>query len=146
MKGLGLRGSVLKEWVNQEKKICDAIAQGQERSIEAEQKEGASRAQMQERTIELEHRSLELRISLQELQNAAPTPVNVSPADNGTRTTLWKSLQRCLRTFDKKKYNLYANMMCFERLASGQLWAREHWATALSECFQGKHESTWGLF
>ncbi|KAG0414595.1 hypothetical protein HPB47_008246, partial [Ixodes persulcatus] len=75
-KELGLKGSALKEWVDQERENTRA-----------------ARAQEQERSVKAEHRSLELRIRLQELQNASPIPVTTSSAENGTGTTLWKSPQ-----------------------------------------------------
>ncbi|KAG0444549.1 hypothetical protein HPB47_013669 [Ixodes persulcatus] len=99
------KGSALKEWEDQER----------ERSIEAEQKERAARAQ-----------DLELRIRLQELQNAAPIPVNATPADNGTGTMLWKSPQRWLPTFGEKKEDLDAYLVRFEGLARGKMLPREH--------------------
>ncbi|CAN7939481.1 unnamed protein product [Ixodes hexagonus] len=120
-KELGLKGSALKEWVDHER-----------------ENERAARAQEQERSVEAEHRSLELRIRLQELQNASQIPVTTSSAENGTGTTLWKSPQRWLPTFDEKKDDLDAYLMRFERLASGQMWPREHWATALSVCLAGE--------
>uniref|UniRef100_A0A6B0VDB5 Putative reverse transcriptase n=1 Tax=Ixodes ricinus TaxID=34613 RepID=A0A6B0VDB5_IXORI len=120
-KELGLKGAALKEWVDQERENTRA-----------------ARAQEQERSVEAEHRTLELRIRLQELQNASPIPVTTSFAENGTGTTLWKSPQRWLPTFDEKKDDLDAYLLRFERLASGQMWPREHWATALSVCLAGE--------
>ncbi|KAG0438629.1 hypothetical protein HPB47_016934, partial [Ixodes persulcatus] len=117
----GLKGSALKEPLDQER-----------------MKERAVRAQEQERSIEANHRSLELRIRLRELENAAPVPVNASPAYNRNGTTLWKGPQRWLSTFDEKKDGLDADLMRFERLASEQMWPCEHWATALSVFLDGE--------
>ncbi|KAG0444929.1 hypothetical protein HPB47_013214, partial [Ixodes persulcatus] len=45
---------------------------------------------------------------------------------------------RRLSKFDEKKDGLNAYVMRFERLASGQMWPREHCATALSVFLAGE--------
>lgn len=116
-KELGLEGAALKKWVDHER--------AQDR---------ATKAQEQEQAREAELRSLELKIKLQELQNAAPP----GTGENGTASALVKSPQRWLPTFDEKKDDLDAYLSRFERLATGQLWPQEQWATALSVCLSGE--------
>ncbi|CAN7980020.1 unnamed protein product, partial [Ixodes pacificus] len=48
------------------------------------------------------------------------------------------SPQRWLPAFDEGRDGLDAYLLRFERLATGQRWPREQWATALSVCLTGE--------
>ncbi|XP_042145250.1 uncharacterized protein LOC121835301 [Ixodes scapularis] len=76
---------------------------------------------------------IELKIRLKEVENASPT--NGSGANHGAVLT---SPQRWMAAFDEKKDDLDAYLLRFERLALGQLWPRDQWATMLALCLKGE--------
>ncbi|KAG0414563.1 hypothetical protein HPB47_008259 [Ixodes persulcatus] len=76
---------------------------------------------------------IELKIRLKEVENASPT--NGVSATHGAVLT---SPQRWMAAFDEKKDDLDAYLLRFERLAVGQLWPRDQWATMLALCLKGE--------
>uniref|UniRef100_A0A6B0VEV3 Putative reverse transcriptase n=1 Tax=Ixodes ricinus TaxID=34613 RepID=A0A6B0VEV3_IXORI len=105
---LGYEGVELRNWVR------DEMNREDERQVKAKE-------------------MIELKIQLKEVENASPT--NGASATHGAVLT---SPQRWMAAFDEKKDDLDAYLLRFERLALGQLWPRDQWATMLALCLKGE--------
>ncbi|CAN8008595.1 unnamed protein product [Ixodes pacificus] len=139
-KQLRLEGESLREWVDHERELPRQRAE-REREARAEDRSAArevaqAREEAECHLMELKIRLEETQLKLQEAQNAAPAPLG--SVDKGTGQTLGKSPQRWLPAFDEGRDDLDAYLLRFERLATGQRWPREQWATALSVCLTGE--------
>ncbi|XP_064472919.1 uncharacterized protein LOC135387751 [Ornithodoros turicata] len=132
-KELGLQGAALKEWVEKEQRERRA----QERELLKEQLHAREQEQIREtEAAKARAEEVKLKIRLQELQNQGATGSTQS-ATRDVSSTLPISPHRWLAPFDEKKDDLDAYLLRFERLATGQRWAKEQWATALSVCLSG---------
>ncbi|CAN8028672.1 unnamed protein product [Ixodes persulcatus] len=139
-KHLGLEGEALREWVDHERELLRQRAE-REREARAEDRNAArevarAREEAECCLMELKIRLEETQLKLQEAQNTAPAPLG--SVEEGTGRTLGKSPQRWLPPFDEWRDDLEAHLLRFERLATGQRWPREQWATTLSVCLTGE--------
>ncbi|XP_040064309.1 uncharacterized protein LOC120838441 [Ixodes scapularis] len=141
-KQLGLKGSALKEWVDSERargereKALEREARAEERNSAKE--EARAREDAEFRSLELRVKLGEAQIKLREAQNAATPPPAAGGGTEGAGQTLGKNPQRWLPAFNEEKDDQDAYLLRFERLATGQRWPREQWATALSVCLTGE--------
>lgn len=136
---LGLAGDELKKWMDTERARerderaaeREAVRQHEEREI------GATRERM-----ELEARNLQLRIQLAESgATATDSHRNRANGEVGLQTgdvPHMISPHKLVPVFDDKHDDLDAYLQRFERVATGQGWHKDKWATALSMCLAGE--------
>ncbi|XP_064469791.1 uncharacterized protein LOC135384523 [Ornithodoros turicata] len=146
---LGLEGATLREWIEKEQ-AKDREKRAEERELvrerlrvkelEVAREKEAARALEEAAKVraEEEQRCLELRIKLQELQNNGSGQVATTTVAREAVSTLPVTPHRWLAPFDEKRDDLDAYLLRFERLATGQRWPKEQWATALSVCLAGE--------
>lgn len=120
---LGLAGAELRSWVDEER-----ARQREERAADRE---------AQRLKAESEQRIIELKIRLAE---ASATEIGRTDGSEGSRRaslSLSPSPHKLMPPFDDKRDDLDSYLRRFERVAQGQDWPQEKWATALSMCLVG---------
>ncbi|XP_064456939.1 uncharacterized protein LOC135367578 [Ornithodoros turicata] len=143
-KELGLQGAALKEWVEkeqrerraQERELLKEQALAREQEQVRENEAAKARAEEAKQLAEEERRTIEMKIRLQELQNQGSGATTTNAARE-VGNTLPVTPHRWLAPFDERRDDLDAYLLRFERLATGQRWPKEQWATALSVCLNG---------
>lgn len=149
---LGLsKEEMLKLYEQESQRLRDERAAAREAAREAEERAVRMAALEKEKTalqIEKavqEKELLELRLRAAEAEVRAGSEERPSST---AREEVPRASKICPRklmaTFDDKRDDLDAYLHRFERIASGQGWARSEWATALSLCLVGEALTVFG--
>lgn len=128
---LGLTDDALRQWVDAKER--------EERAFQREEREAAKEQAQAARELAIaEQRTLELKLQLREQNESAASVQSgaAAPVQSGAGPV--HSPQRWMPPFDERRDDLDAYIMRFERLAVGQQWPTEQWATALSVCLSGE--------
>ncbi|XP_064486070.1 uncharacterized protein LOC135398614 [Ornithodoros turicata] len=132
-KDLGFEGKELQEWVKGERERAreDRAAERERRKTEAEAAERLKQLELLQ--LDKEKELLLLRAGNGQSQGAE---------NNGTLLNSARfhglSLHKLLPPFEERKDDLDAYLIRFEKVAEGQNWARDQWASALSLCLTGE--------
>ncbi|XP_049267363.1 uncharacterized protein LOC125756539 [Rhipicephalus sanguineus] len=141
-KELGLSGSALKEWMDQErareKEARDARLAERNAAKEAEA-EAVAR-------LKAEKEVLELKLKLHELgATAGRTTTGQLPEAVPVGTTQsYQSPHKLIPAFNAERDELDAYIQRFERVATSQDWPQDKWALSLSLCLTGEALSVVG--
>lgn len=134
---MGLQGAELKTWVDAR------LERAHEESVQAREERSAERQAAKER-LEIEERTLQLRIRLAEVEGSRePTARDREPERSQSRPCLINP-HNLIPVFDEGRDDLDAYLKRFERVAVGQEWPEEKWATALSLCLSGEALKVFG--
>lgn len=136
---LGLsKEEMLKLYEQESQRLRDERAAAREAAREAEERAVRMAAFEKEKAVQ-EKELLELRLRAAEAEARAGSEERPSST---AREEVPRATKICPRklmaTFDDKRDDLDAYLHRFERIASGQGWARSEWATALSLCLVGE--------
>lgn len=158
-KSLGLEGKELQEWVKVERDRArqDRAAERDRRKEEAEAAEKLKRMEFEAaenlKRLELEAAEQLRRLELERLEKEKELLIlkadigRNGPTENGTPETArfhGLSPHKLLPPFDDRKDDLDAYLVRFEKVAEGQKWARDQWASALSICLTGEALAVYG--
>lgn len=137
-KELGLVGSELKEWVEREME-----KERQERQ-DARQERALARDAERQR-LELEREVLDRKLRLEEARAHAPDANdNGDGGARGASSSDVISPHKLIPVFNDSRDDLDAYIQRFERVATGQGWPKEKWATTISLCLTGEALSVVG--
>ncbi|KAH7970621.1 hypothetical protein HPB49_012461 [Dermacentor silvarum] len=98
-------------------------------------------AEASQRHLEVEERMLQLRLRVAETGAAERTVVD-SGLQRGASSVV--NPHSFIAVFNEDRDDLDAYLKRFERVATGQDWPREKWATALSLCLSGEALKVFG--
>lgn len=94
-----------------------------------------------QRHLEVEERTLQLRLRVAEAGVGQPT---VADTGNQRNAPMVVNPHNFIPVFNEDRDDLDAYLKRFERVATGQDWPREKWATALSLCLGGEALKVFG--
>ncbi|XP_064470265.1 uncharacterized protein LOC135385018 [Ornithodoros turicata] len=142
-KTLGLEGRELQDWVKVERDRAreDRVAERERKKEEAEATERLKRLELEAAKEEHERKMLQLEkekelLLLKAANGQGQGMESRAPVDSLRFQGV--SPHKLLPPFDERKDDLDAYLIRFEKVAEGQKWAKDQWASALSICLTGE--------
>lgn len=132
---MGLQGAELRKWVDEK------ADRAQEEAAKAREERLAEREATKQR-LELEQRALELRLKLAEAGGG--TELATPSRESERSRSSFVNPHNLIPVFNENRDDLDAYLKRFERVANGQEWPKEKWATALSLCLDGEALKVFG--
>ncbi|XP_064463126.1 uncharacterized protein LOC135374051 [Ornithodoros turicata] len=147
-KNLGFEGKELQEWVKVERDRAreDRAAERERRKEEAEATERLRRLELEAAKEDFERKMMQLEKEKELLLLKAENS-NRGGTENPHMDSIkfhGLSPHKLLPPFDDRKDDLDAYLVRFEKVAEGQKWARDQWASALSICLTGEALAVYG--
>lgn len=134
---MGLHGPELRAWVDEQ------LDRAHEESVKAREERVAEREAAKER-LEMEERALQLRLRLVEAERSGEQVARDQGPERNRSLSCVINPHNLIPVFNEGRDDLDAYLKRFERVAVGQEWPEEKWATALSLCLSGEALKVFG--